>query len=218
MWAVMNSIPDVSEYYAIFDDYLDFDIRPWDTHGYDQGIMIPERKVAIRYLVLAMNIHKSDPALLPTNLLSFMGEYQKPEFKEPDKLPPNVKRWVQKKTKYSDLRKEVIESQQGQGQQHSPIIVNPQDQTTSLSRKDLEGFDMKLRVGSAPSDVLERVETKLVGQGKMGPRYIDTTTRSVFFDVPGEDAISPQTWDAARYMSREDVQKVNKAKGGAKAK
>ena len=208
MWAVMGAIPDVEEYYSIFDDYLDFDIKPWDEHGYDQGQMIPERKVAIRYLTLAMNIHKSDPALLPTNMLSFMSEYQKPEYQEPEKLDKVMGRYKKRTTKYSDLRKEV-ESED------TKVVVKTKAHA-GLSAQEMKGFDMRARVGATTSDVIEKTETKFVGHGKMGPRYLDTTTLSVFLDVPGEDSINKETWDPTVYSSREDAERIRKGhKGGA---
>ena len=222
MWAVMAAIPDVEEYFAIFDDYLDFDIKPWDDHGYDQGEMIPERKVALRYLSLAMNIHKTDPALLPTNFLSFMSEYQKPEFKEPDNLPANVKRWRQQRRasdkRYSDLRSEVVVStspdknQTGSSSTNKPPMT--QQNQTGLSRKSLEGFNWNVRKGSSTSDVIEK--TDIIPKGPN--RYIQTTTRSVFWDVPDEDSIHKETWDVSRYTSPEDMARINKKgpKGGAK--
>lgn len=51
VWA---NLPDISTYFEIFDDYLDFKIYPWDSTGYDDGEMIPERKNALRLLLTAM--------------------------------------------------------------------------------------------------------------------------------------------------------------------
>ena len=217
MWAVMAAIPDVEEYFAIFDDYLDFDIKPWDEHGFDQGLMIPERKVAIRYLTLAMNIHKSDPALLPTNLLTFMSEYQKPDYQQPEKLDKVMGRYKNKSTKYSDLREEVAVNTADNNTKVTVKAGNTHAVPSSgLSAKSMEGFDMRVRQGARTSDVIEKTETKFAGHGKMGPKYLDTTTRSVFWDVPGEDSLSQDTWDWKTYAPAEDHNRVTKVKGGAK--
>ena len=207
MWAVLNNLPDVQEYYSIFDDYLDFDIKPWDKHGYDAGEMIPERKVALRYMVLAMNIHKSDPNKLPTDFLSFMSDYQKPEHKEPESK-------AKTKTKYSDLRDEVVVQEQQQGD--TKFIVK--NNKTGLSNKELQGFNMAVRRGASTSDVIEKTDSKFVGHGKMGPRYVDTTTRSVFWDVPDEDSIHKETWDVKTYSSKEDVARIESAASKRKTK
>ena len=211
MWAVLGSIPDVEEYYAIFDDYLDFEIKPWDEHGYDEGVLIPERKVALRYLNLAMNIHKSDPALLPTNLLTFMSEYTKPEYQEPDTVANKVKKTA-RRLKYSDLREEVTAPQNKDTNDlnkevknaivNSPVI----QKETGLSAKSLQGFNWGVRKGSTTSDVIEK--TDIIPKGPN--RYIQTTTRSVFWDVPGEDSISKDTWDVSQYTSPEDMERIRK--------
>ena len=213
----MNAIPDVTEYYSIFDDYLDFDIKPWDKHGYDAGEMIPERKVAIRYLVLAMNIHKATPDKLPTNFLAFMSDYQKPEHKEPETM---VKVKIPK-PKYSDLRDEVEQEDQQQQQQGSNKVVvrhRQQHSNTGLSRQSMHGFNMVVRKGATTSDVIEKTESRMVGRGKMGERYIDTTTRSVFWDVPDEDSIHADTWDVKTYSSKEDVARIEAASKTSKSK
>jgi len=223
VWAVLGSIPDVEEYYAIFDDYLDFEIKPWDVHGYDEGVLIPERKVALRYLNLAMNIHKSDPALLPTNLLTFMSEYTKPEYQEPDTVANKVKKTA-RRLKYSDLREEVTAPQNKDTNDlnkevknaivNSPVI----QKETGLSAKSLQGFNWGVRKGSTTSDVIEK--TDIIPKGPN--RYIQTTTRSVFWDVPGEDSISKDTWDVSQYTSPEDMERIRKQakekgkRGGAK--
>ena len=204
----MNSIPDVSEYYAIFDDYLDFEIKPWDKHGVDEGEMIPERKVALRYLVLAMNIHKSDPDKLPTNLLTFMSDYSKPEYKEPESVIVRDKR---PRKKYADLIEEAnAEAQQANQQQQkyggNKVLVG--QSSTGLSKQSMSGFNMAVRKGATTSDVIEK--TDIVNKGPN--RYIQTTTRSVFWDVPGEDSINPQTWDVTPYTSKEDLEKIENAK------
>jgi len=211
VWAVLGSIPDVEEYYAIFDDYLDFEIKPWDEHGYDEGVLIPERKVALRYLNLAMNIHKSDPALLPTNLLTFMSEYTKPEYQEPDTVANKVKKTA-RRLKYSDLREEVTAPQNKDTNDlnkevknaivNSPVI----QKETGLSAKSLQGFNWGVRKGSTTSDVIEK--TDIIPKGPN--RYIQTTTRSVFWDVPGEDSISKDTWDVSQYTSPEDMERIRK--------
>lgn len=207
---VMNSIPDVSEYYAIFDDYLDFEIKPWDKHGVDEGEMIPERKVALRYLVLAMNIHKSDPSKLPTNLLTFMSDYSKPEYKEPESIV--TVRDKRPRKKYADLIEEAnAEAQQNQQQNKdgtNKVVVGGRSSSTGLSKQSMSGFNMAVRKGATTSDVIEK--TDIVNRGPN--RYIQTTTRSVFWDVPGEDSINPQTWDVSPYTSREDLEKIENAK------
>lgn len=214
MWAVMNSIPDVSEYYAIFDDYLDFDIHPWDKHGYDQGEMIPERKVALRYLSLAMNIHKADPSKLPTNFLSFMSEYARPEHKEPEtavKVTVNPKR----DKKYSDLINESNREQEQQQQPNDVVVVTNKSQVgthkgTGLSNQSMQGFNMAVRSGARTSDVIEKTDIR--PNPKRPNAYIQTTTRSVFWDVPGEDSINPETWDPRLYSSQEDVKRIENSK------
>lgn len=209
MWAVMNNIPDVTEYYSIFDDYLDFDIKPWDKHGYDAGEMIPERKVAIRYLVLAMNIHKATPDKLPTNFLSFMSEYAPKQYQEPETVVKKMQK------KYSDLRDEVEGEQEDQ--QRVTVKTRHSNPNTGLSRQSMQGFNMAVRKGATTSDVIEKFESKFAGMGKMGPKYIDTTTRSVFWDVPDEDSIHKETWDVKTYTSKEDIARIetssNKKRG-----
>ena len=222
MWAVLGSIPDVEEYYAIFDDYLDFEIKPWDEHGYDEGVLIPERKVALRYLNLAMNIHKSDPALLPTNLLTFMSEYTKPEYQEPDTIANKVKKTA-RRLKYSDLREEVGAAASITPEQKSStesaiknaIVNSPVIQKeTGLSAKSLQGFNWGVRKGSTTSDVIEK--TDIIPKGPN--RYIQTTTRSVFWDVPGEDSLNKDTWDVSQYTSPEDMERIRKQATAAKGK
>lgn len=201
----MNSIPDVSEYYAIFDDYLDFEIKPWDKHGVDEGEMIPERKVALRYLVLAMNIHKSDPSKLPTNLLTFMSDYSKPEYKEPESIV--TVRDKRPRKKYADLIEEAnAEANQQPKDGANKVVVGRS--STGLSKQSMSGFNMAVRKGATTSDVIEK--TDIVNRGPN--RYIQTTTRSVFWDVPGEDSIKPDTWDVTPYTSREDLEKIENAK------
>ncbi len=214
MWAVLGSIPDVEEYYAIFDDYLDFEIKPWDEHGYDQGELIPERKVALRYLNLAMNIHKQDPALLPTNFLTFMSEYTKPEYQEPEDTQANRVKKTARRMKYSDLREEVKTAKEDPNAVPASIknaIVNSPvvQKETGLSAKSLQGFNWGVRKGATTSDVIEK--TDIIPKGPN--RYIQTTTRSVFWDVPGEDSLNRDTWDVSQYTSAEDMERIRKGKG-----
>ena len=206
IWQVLAVLPDVEEYFGIFDDYLDFKIHPWDAHGFDQGEMFPERKVALRFLTLAMNIAKNDPSNLPTDLHSFMSEYLPQKYQIPKSQLRKQKR------KYSDVRKEKIEEEQTSADGRATPYVPSSTVNTGLSRQAMQGFDMSARAGSAMHDVIEKKETRLIGQGKMGPRYLDISTRSVFWDVPGEDALDPSTFDWRRFASPEDIEKVDNPK------
>lgn len=203
----MSSLEDVGIYFEIFDDYLDFHIYPWDEKGYDEGVMYPERKAAIRYLTLAMNLYKQDPLMLPENLLDFMEEYQKPQYQKPEKVVAeqqqqgkSIRRRIRR---YSDLNKEVNESVST-----ATTTANMTPNSTGLSKKEIQGFDMSNRRGFAPSDVVVTEQSAIIGKSKAGYNIRrDMTTRSVFFDIPGEDAIHPETWDWKRYSSPEDIKR-----------
>lgn len=210
----MSLVPDVQEYYAIFDDFLDFEIRPWDAHGYDQGQMFPERKVALRYLKLAMNIAKADLSLLPKNFLTFMEEYQPEDYKAPESQVKDKKR-----TMYTDLVTEV----KAMNNNDKGNNYTAPNNSTGLSNKSMQGFDLSARRGAKSYDVIEKKESRLVGKTSHGERYLDISTRSVFWDVPGEDSINPERFDWRRYASKEDVERYeqdleNKNKKGKKTK
>jgi hypothetical protein len=206
----MSSLEDVGIYFEIFDDYLDFHIYPWDEKGYDEGVMYPERKAAIRYLTLAMNLYKQDPLMLPENLLDFMEEYQKPQYQKPEKV---VAVQGKRRRRYSDLNKEVNESVST-----STTTAN-MTPNTGLSKKEMQGFDMSNRRGFAPSDVVMTEQSAIIGKSKAGYNIRrDMTTRSVFFDVPGEDSLHPETWDWKRYSSPEDIARYESEQKNKKGK
>lgn len=49
---------DAARYVAIFNDYMDFKIRPWDKHGMDKGVLFPVRKNALRLLKQEIVVQK----------------------------------------------------------------------------------------------------------------------------------------------------------------
>ena len=188
IWTVWANLPDISIYFEIFDDFLDFKIYPWDKHGYDQGELYPERKVALRYLNLGMNLYASGPENLPSNMLEFMDEYQPPKYRAPKRYKDTTK------PRYNDLRKKVVKG-------NKPDVKN----NTGLSSKEIQGFELRDRKDFKPSDMVVTEQSFVIGKSPRGYDIVrDTSTRSVFFDIPGEDAIG-EDFDWKKYASKEDI-------------
>lgn len=192
IWSVYYSLPDITDYFEIFDDYLDFHIFPWDNHGFDKGEMYIERKIALRLLTMAMKMQEND--VLEDNLLPMISGHA------PKRVRNIAERAAAAKRK----------SKKGGGQSNS-----------KTSNKQVpEGFNAAMRQGFEAHDMVETTKTidRGINPATGNRRFHDETTRSVLFDVPGEDSIG-KDFDWKRYATPEDIARYEaKLKADRKAK
>lgn len=182
-------LPDVKVYFEIFNDYMDFDIYPWHENGFDHGKMYLERKSAMRYL--KMGIAMYDSGNLEENILNVIQPYIPEKYQLPESHRPQ---WGKKQKKLKQ-----------QQQQHGGNM----DQAIN----DVVNQKIKERFGGLPGvtgirvqDMVESKTTKATGKD----RYVETTTRTVNWDVPGEDSLNPTSWNWKAYATDGELENYDK--------
>lgn len=180
------TLPDVLLYFEIFNDLLDFELYPWHELGHDRGKMIKERKTAIRFLKMAIEMHKSEN--LEENILNVVNQYIPDKHKIPERLRPKYGKRVKRFTNIQDAVDHAV-----------------------MNKFQSQGFVVTDMVES------HKVQNMGVNPKTGNPRRIETTTRAVSWNVPGEDALNPNTWDWRAYATPGELENYEKDRKKAKS-
>ena len=151
-----------------------------------------ERKTALRFLKMGIAMYESGN--LEENILNVVDQYIPEQYQVPKKYR---KRYGKKKGKKNS-------EQQQQQQQDATTTMDNVSQ--KINEKINENIARRFGPRARTTDMVESKHTQQIGKD----RFIDTTTRSVYWDVPGEDAINPNTWNWKDYATPGELENYEK--------